>query len=102
MPIASTIQPTNEVKIIQAQIPNAQPTIVVDTSNQAMEAQGIRSIKQEMMQPKSILKKPNSTSRFNRSRNNSSESLSINKLDSEISEASTIPSSAKINIVKEE
>ena len=102
MPVASTIQPTNEVKIIQAQIPNAQPTIVVDTSNQAMEAQGIRSIKEEMMQPKSILKKPNSTSRFNRSRNNSSESLSVNKLDSEISEASTIPSSAKINIVKEE
>jgi DNA-directed RNA polymerase II subunit RPB2 len=104
MPIASTIQPTSEVKLIQAQIPNAAATLVVDTSDQAMEAQGIRT----MIQPKSILKNPNSPSRLQRERSQSQGfsinklDSSINKLDSNVTNASDVHPSAKINIVKEE
>ena len=98
MPLATAIQPTTDVKIIQAQIPNASPTIVVDTSDQAMEAQGIRTIE---AQPKSILKRPNSPSRFSRSRL-TSPIPTINKMGSDITEASAVPPATKINIVKEE
>ena len=91
-------------QIIQSQIPNAQPILAIDTSPQAMNQQGLRTIQQEMVQPRSILKNSNSTSRFRSkspSSNRSNTSLSVNKLDSGISDASDVPTHTKINIVKE-
>ena len=103
MPL-TTVQPVQTLQAIQSQVPNTQPTLIVDTSDQAMEAQGIRTIKEEI-NPKSILKRSNSPSRFNSSRRSPSPSpsgsFSVNKLDSDISEASSVPTNTKINIVKE-
>ena len=82
--------PAAATQIITPQIPNAPQTLVIDTAGDNM--------------PRSILRRPNSPSRL-RSRSPSqgrtAPSFSINKLGEGISEASSVPTNAKINIVKE-
>jgi len=92
------------LQIVSSQVPNAPQTLVVDTSPQAMEADGINLSEREVRPIRSILKRPNSPSRFNRSQsppqNQGKPSFSINKLESgEVQ--SNLPSSTRINIVKE-
>lgn len=111
-PMATMMQPVMMMMPVQSQVPNAPATLVVDTSQQAMQAQGIPTLKEDL-RPRSILKRPNSPSRF-RSASNSPTSnspkptFSINKLDSsETNSGNTGPQSSsssnmKINIVKEE
>ena len=91
--------------ILQSQVPNAPPTLVVDTSNQAMQAQGLPTMAEEV-RPRSILKRPNSPSRFQSASptNNQKTTFSINKLDSSNSSSNDeapMTSNTKINIVKE-
>jgi hypothetical protein len=83
--------------MVQSQIPNAPATLVVDTSRQAMEAQGFPE--QTQFRPKSILKRPNSPSRFSKSAPQTG--FTVNKLDNVISEASSVPSNTKVTIIKE-
>jgi len=89
--------------ILQSQVPNAPPTLVVDTSNQAMQAQGLPTMAEEV-RPRSILKRENSPSRFRSAgpANNQKTTFSINKLDSSNEEAPPMTSNTRINIVKEE
>jgi len=84
-------------QVVRSQIPNVPPTLVVDTSKQAMDAEGIDEFK-----PRSILRSPNSPSRFSRSRSNSnaSQTFSINKLGSD--DTPSMPTGGRINIVKEQ
>ena len=91
------------LQVVSSQIPNAPQTLVVDTSPQAMEADGINLTEREVRPLKSILKRPNSPSRFNRSSSptNSKQTFSINKLDSNETEEPTPTSKTRINIVKE-
>ena len=89
--------------ILQSQIPNAPPTLIVDTSQQAMQAQGLPTLAEEV-RPRSILKRPNSPSRFRSSgppNQSAKTSFSINKLDTNEGISSSTPSSTRINIVKE-
>ena len=89
-----------------SQIPNAPQTLVVDTSPQAMEADGIDVSEREIRPLRSILKRPNSPSRFNRSasppQSQGKPTFSINKLDSNESDTSSATPKTRINIVKEE
>ena len=78
------------VQFITPHIPNAPKTIVVDTSEQTNEYE----------QPRSILRRPGSPSRF-RSRS-PSQSFNVNKVGgSSITDASAVPTNTKINIVKQ-
>jgi len=106
------MQPVMMMMPVQSQVPNAPATLVVDTSQQAMQAQGIPTLKEDL-RPRSILKRPNSPSRFrsasNSPTNNSAKpTFSINKLDSSENGSgntdSPSPSSSnmRVNIVKEE
>jgi len=100
MPVTTTSLPA--ASMIQSQVPNAPPTLVVDTSQQAMQAQGLPSMREEM-RPRSILKKSNMPSRFGSSALPKS-SVSINKIDG-ASDSQTTPSNSgkmTLNIVKEE
>ena len=95
-PMTPSIAPTS---IIQTIIPNAPSTFVIDTSPEAMEAEGFTK---EIQPLKSILKKPN----INRSRSSShshSPSFSVNKMNSDSSSNNDEPATGKsiINIVKE-
>jgi hypothetical protein len=103
MPLAPSITPTT---IIQTGIPNAPATLVIDTSKEAMEAEGFtREIQSNASTNastngssfRSITKKPNSAS-STRSR---SPSFSVNKMGSDSS--SDTPSNGKsvYNVVKE-
>ena len=94
MPLTAVAQP---MSIIQSQVPNAPPTLVVDTSPQAMETQGF--VAPSEIKPKSILKNSNSSSRFSRSVQQ--PNFTINKLDSNNSEGTTNTSDRKIIITKE-
>jgi hypothetical protein len=68
-----------------------------------MEADGINLTEREVRPLKSILKRPNSPSRFNRSPSptNSKQTFSINKLDSNETEEVAPTPKTRINIVKE-
>ena len=106
------MQPVMMMMPVQSQVPNAPATLVVDTSQQAMQAQGIPTLKEDL-RPRSILKRPNSPSRFRSAStspttNSPKATFSINKLDSSESgsgnSGSPSPSSSnmRVNIVKEE
>jgi hypothetical protein len=105
------MMPVPAASVIESQVPNAPATLVVDTSQQAMQAQGIPTLKEDL-RPRSILKRANSPSRFRSATSSSASSspkptFSINKLDSSDSGSgnsgsSSSPSNMKINIVKEE
>uniref|UniRef100_A0A6C0D7D4 DNA-directed RNA polymerase n=1 Tax=viral metagenome TaxID=1070528 RepID=A0A6C0D7D4_9ZZZZ len=108
------------LQVISSQVPNAPQTLVVDTSPQAMEADGIDVSEREIRPLRSILKRPNSPSRFNRSasptrsqsqgqsqsqsqsqsQGQGKTTFSINKLDSDEIRPN-VPSNTRINIVKE-
>jgi hypothetical protein len=94
MPLTAVAPP---MAMVQSQIPNAPATLVVDTSRQAMEAQGFPEPNQ--IKTKSILKRPNSPSRFSKSAPQTG--FTVNKLDNNISEASSVPSNTKVTIIKE-
>jgi hypothetical protein len=94
MPLTAMAQP---MSIIQSQIPNAPPTLVVDTSPQAMETEGF--LPPSEMKPRSILKNSNSPSRF--SRPVQKPNFTINKLDSNNYEGAPATSDRKIIITKE-
>jgi hypothetical protein len=94
MPLTAVAPP---MAMVQSQIPNAPATLVVDTSRQAMEAQGFPEPNQ--IKTKSILKRPNSPSRF--SKPAPQTGFTVNKLDNSISEASSVPSNTKVTIIKE-
>jgi hypothetical protein len=93
MPITPSIQP---MQIVQAQIPNAPPTLVVDTSPEAMEAGGYTN--SELPTIRSILKTSRATSPP--ASLSKTTTFSVNKLGSNDSSTSS-SSSGKINIVKE-
>jgi hypothetical protein len=105
------MMPVPAASVIESQVPNAPATLVVDTSQQAMQAQGIPTLKEDL-RPRSILKRANSPSRFRSASNSPTNSspkptFSINKLDSSDSGSgnsgsSSSSSNMKINIVKEE
>jgi len=95
MPITPSIQP---MQMVQAQIPNAPPTLVVDTSPEAMEAGGYSNT--ELPTIRSILKNSKETSPSSSSTKSKATIFSINKLGSNDSSSSS-SSSSKINIVKE-
>jgi len=96
------MMPVPSATVIQSQIPNAPATLVVDTSQQAMQAQGLPTLKEEL-RPRSILKRPNSPSRFRSENNSAKPAFSIKKLDSpENNSSSPSSSNMKVNIVKEE
>ena len=97
MPMNATQVP---LQVVTSQVPNAPQTLVVDTSPSAMEADGINLSEREVRPLKSILKRPNSPSRFARS-NSPSTGFSINKLDSNESAPISNSSHLKVNIVKE-
>jgi hypothetical protein len=97
LPLGNTQTP---LQIINAPTPTAPKTIVVDTSPQAMEAEGMN-----MYRPRSILRRPNSPSRFSRSKSPTSFNISKEGESyggSDISDASSIPPNTKFNIVKEQ
>jgi hypothetical protein len=94
MPITPSIQP---MQIVQAQIPNAPPTLVVDTSPEAMEAGGYTNT--EIPTIRSILKTSRATSSSKPSLSKTT-TFSVNKLGSNDNSISS-SSSSKINIVKE-
>jgi DNA-directed RNA polymerase II subunit RPB2 len=111
-PIQTMMQPVMMMMPVQSQVPNAPATLVVDTSQQAMQAQGIPTLKEDL-RPRSILKRPNSPSRFRSASNSPTNNgakptFSINKLDSSengsgnADSSSSSSSNMKINIVKEE
>ena len=98
MPLVPSIAPTS---IIQTGIPNAPATLVIDTSKEAMEAEGFtREIQTNGSSFRSIMKKPNSGS-SSRSSRSQSPSFSVNKIGSDSS--SDTPSNGKsvYNVVKE-
>ena len=95
MPITPSIQP---MQMVQAQIPNAPPTLVVDTSPEAMEAGGYSNT--ELPTIRSILKNSKATSPSSSSTKTKATTFSINKLGSNDTSTSS-SSSSKINIVKE-
>jgi hypothetical protein len=95
MPITPSIQP---MQMVQAQIPNAPPTLVVDTSPEAMEAGGYSNT--ELPTIRSILKNSKETSPSSSPTKSKATTFSINKLGSNDSSSSS-SSSSKINIVKE-
>ena len=106
------MMPVPAASVIESQVPNAPATLVVDTSQQAMQAQGIPTLKEDL-RPRSILKRANSPSRFRSASSSSTNSapkttFSINKLDSSDNSSgnsgspSASSSNMKINIVKEE
>lgn len=106
MPVTTMQQfvPATSASILQSQVPNAPPTLIVDTSQQAMQAQGLPTLAEEV-RPRSILKRPNSPSRFRSSSPTnqvSKPTFSINKLDNNDGVSSSTPSNTRINIVKEE
>jgi hypothetical protein len=95
MPIAPAISP---MSIIQTAIPNAPATLVVDTSPEAMEAEGLsREIQTNNSSFRSIMKKPSSAS-STRSR---TTSFSVNKMGSDSSSDTSVNGKSVINIVKE-
>ena len=95
MPITPSIQP---MQIVQAQIPNAPPTLVVDTSPEAMEAGGYTNT--ELPTIRSILKNSKATSPSPSPSTTKTTTFSVNKLGSNDTSTSS-SSSSKINIVKE-
>ena len=103
MPVTAMPTMVPAASLVQSQLPNAPPTLVVDTSPQAMMAQGLPSMAEEV-RPRSILRRPNSPSRF-RSASPPTPSFSINKLDSTNSSngesAPPVSSNMRVNIVKE-
>jgi DNA-directed RNA polymerase II subunit RPB2 len=109
MMVPMTAMPTMlpAASVLQSQLPNAPPTLVVDTSQQAMMAQGLPPMAEEIRQPRSILKRPNSPSRFRSASPTGlapKPTFSINKLDgtnSSSESASPISSNMRVNIVKE-
>jgi hypothetical protein len=90
-----SIQP---MQMVQAQIPNAPPTLVVDTSPEAMEAGGYTNT--DLPTIRSILKTSRTTSPSSSPTKSKTTTFSINKLGSNDSSTSS-SSSSKINIVKE-
>jgi DNA-directed RNA polymerase II subunit RPB2 len=70
MPITPSIQP---MQIVQAQIPNAPPTLVVDTSPEAMEAGGYTNT--ELPTIRSILKNSKATSPITITINNKNNNI---------------------------
>jgi DNA-directed RNA polymerase II subunit RPB2 len=104
MPVTAMPTMVPAASLVQSQLPNAPQTLVIDTSPQAMMAQGLPSMAEEV-RPRSILKRPNSPSRF-RSASTPTPSFSINKLDSTSSSngesAAPVSSNMRVNIVKEE
>ena len=93
--------------IVQSQVPQAPPTLVVDTSEQAMKAQGLPTVKEEVkLRP--ILKRSNSSSptRGAQQQKTSKTTFAINKVGSEGSErtdeAESSNNNRTINIIKEE
>ena len=104
MPVTAMPTMVPAASLVQSQLPNAPQTLVIDTSPQAMMAQGLPSMAEEV-RPRSILKRPTSPSRF-RSASTPTPSFSINKLDSTSSSngesAAPVSSNMRVNIVKEE
>lgn len=95
MPLAPSIAP---MSIIQTGIPNAPATLVIDTSKEAMEAEGFtREIQSNGSSFRSITKKPNSAS-STRSR---SPSFSVNKMGSDSSTDTPANGKSVYNVVKE-
>jgi hypothetical protein len=99
MPVSPTIQP---MQIVQAQIPNAPPTLVVDTSAEAMEAGGFSN--NDLPTIRSILKggSKQSGSSSPSSKINKFSTFSVNKLgDGGNDNSSSFSNNGRINIVKE-
>jgi DNA-directed RNA polymerase II subunit RPB2 len=105
MPVTAMPTMLPAASMYQSQIPNAPSTLVVDTSAQAMQAQGLPTMEEEV-RPRSILKRANSPSRFrSNSPTNQAPKLnfSINKLNEDDSSSrAPMTSNTRINIVKEE
>lgn len=80
--------------VVQATIPNAPPTLVIDTSPEAMEAEGLT--RQIENTPKSIMKRPS----VNRSRSNSPVKRATFS-DTPSNEPSSNTKQQVVNIVKE-
>jgi hypothetical protein len=93
MPIVPAISP---ISIIQTAIPNAPTTLVVDTSPEAMEAEGLT----KEIQPRSIMKKTSSPT-STRSTRSQSPSFSVSKMSSDSSNDTSVNGKSVINIVKE-
>uniref|UniRef100_A0A6C0IDR1 DNA-directed RNA polymerase n=1 Tax=viral metagenome TaxID=1070528 RepID=A0A6C0IDR1_9ZZZZ len=96
MPVTPTIQP---MQIVQAQIPKAPPTLVVDTSPEAMEAGGFSN--NELPTIRSILKGGSSRSTSPSTKINKFSTFSVNKLGDGGNDNSSSSSNTRINIVKE-
>jgi len=94
MPIQSSIAP---MAVIQSAIPSAPPTLVVDTSEEAMEAEGFTKEIQSLP-TRSSMRRSSSPPRTRPSRTVSFGS--INKLDSDTPSA-PFTSKSVVNIVKE-
>jgi DNA-directed RNA polymerase II subunit RPB2 len=105
MPVTAMPTMLPAASMYQSQIPNAPSTLVVDTSAQAMQAQGLPTMEEEV-RPRSILKRANSPSRFRSNsptNQNSKINFSINKLNEDDSTSrAPMTSNTRINIVKEE
>jgi DNA-directed RNA polymerase beta subunit len=105
MPVTAMPTMLPAASMYQSQIPNAPSTLVVDTSAQAMQAQGLPTMEEEV-RPRSILKRANSPSRFRSNiptNQNSKINFSINKLNEDDSSSrAPMTSNTRINIVKEE
>jgi hypothetical protein len=98
MPVTPSIQP---MQIVQAQIPKAPPTLVVDTSAEAMEAEGFSN--NDLPTIRSILKggsKQSGSSSRSTSPSSKTTTFSVNKLGDGGS-TSSFSNSGRINIVKE-
>jgi DNA-directed RNA polymerase II subunit RPB2 len=107
MPVTAMPTMVPAASLVQSQLPNAPPTLVVDTSPQAMMAQGLPSMAEEV-RPRSILRRPNSPSRFRSASptgRTPTPTFSINKLDngngSNMESGPPVSSSTRVNIVKE-
>ena len=99
MPVSPTIQP---MQIVQAQIPNAPPTLVVDTSAEAMEAGGFSN--NDLPTIRSILKggsKQSASSSRSTSPSSKTTTFSVNKLGNDNSTSTSFSNNGRINIVKE-
>jgi len=94
MPLQSSIAP---MAVIQSAIPNAPPTLVVDTSEEAMEAEGFTKEIQPLPN-RSSMRRSSSPPRSRPSRSVSFGS--INKLDSD-TPSTPFTSKSVVNIVKE-
>jgi hypothetical protein len=91
--------------IVQSQVPQAPPTLVVDTSEKAMKAQGLPTV-QEEVKLRPILKRASSpipSRTGTQQQRNSKTTFAINKIGSEGTEEQESSNNTRtINIIKEE